>query len=43
MSVVPLLPETAPFSPEQRAWLNGFRYTFYAISYSAIKRTYKPS
>lgn len=24
MSVVPLLPETAPFSPEQRAWLNGF-------------------
>lgn len=21
---VPLLPETAPFSPEQRAWLNGF-------------------
>ena len=24
MSVVPLIPETAPFSPEQRAWLNGF-------------------
>jgi sulfite reductase (NADPH) flavoprotein alpha-component len=24
MSVVPHLPETAPFSPEQRAWLNGF-------------------
>ncbi len=23
-SVVPLIPETAPFSPEQRAWLNGF-------------------
>lgn len=22
--VVPYLPETAPFSPEQRAWLNGF-------------------
>ena len=20
----PLIPETAPFSPEQRAWLNGF-------------------
>ena len=24
MSSVPLIPETAPFSPEQRAWLNGF-------------------
>ncbi|MDF3055981.1 MAG: hypothetical protein K0R17_196, partial [Rariglobus sp.] len=24
MSTVPLIPETAPFSPEQRAWLNGF-------------------
>jgi len=24
MSVVPLIPETAPFSPEQRSWLNGF-------------------
>ncbi|ATC62561.1 sulfite reductase subunit alpha [Nibricoccus aquaticus] len=24
MSSIPLLPETAPFSPEQRAWLNGF-------------------
>ena len=24
MSAVPSLPETAPFSPEQRAWLNGF-------------------
>ena len=22
--MIPLLPETAPFSPEQRAWLNGF-------------------
>ena len=22
--IPPLLPETAPFSPEQRAWLNGF-------------------
>ena len=24
MSVIPLIPETAPFTPEQRAWLNGF-------------------
>lgn len=24
MSTVPVLPETAPFTPEQRAWLNGF-------------------
>jgi sulfite reductase (NADPH) flavoprotein alpha-component len=24
MSPVPLIPDTAPFSPEQRAWLNGF-------------------
>jgi len=24
MSTVPLIPDTAPFSPEQRAWLNGF-------------------
>ncbi len=24
MSVVPLVPDTAPFTPEQRAWLNGF-------------------
>ncbi|HEY1735515.1 MAG TPA: sulfite reductase subunit alpha, partial [Methylovirgula sp.] len=23
-SMIPLLPENAPFSPEQRAWLNGF-------------------
>ncbi|MEJ1157168.1 sulfite reductase subunit alpha [Prosthecomicrobium sp. N25] len=23
-AMVPLIPETAPFSPEQRAWLNGF-------------------
>ncbi len=22
--VIPIIPETAPFSPEQRAWLNGF-------------------
>ena len=21
---VPLIPDTAPFTPEQRAWLNGF-------------------
>ena len=24
MSLVPLIPESAPFSTEQRAWLNGF-------------------
>jgi len=24
MSTVPLIPESAPFTPEQRAWLNGF-------------------
>src|SRR5688572_3842683 len=24
MNPVPLIPDTAPFSPEQRAWLNGF-------------------
>lgn len=24
MSTVPLIPDNAPFSPEQRAWLNGF-------------------
>jgi sulfite reductase (NADPH) flavoprotein alpha-component len=24
MTPVPLIPDTAPFSPEQRAWLNGF-------------------
>lgn len=24
MSTVPLIPDSAPFSPEQRAWLNGF-------------------
>ena len=24
MSTIPLIPESAPFSPEQRAWLNGF-------------------
>lgn len=24
MTAVPLIPESAPFSPEQRAWLNGF-------------------
>ncbi|MBI5772001.1 MAG: sulfite reductase subunit alpha [Verrucomicrobia bacterium] len=24
MSAVPLIPDTAPFTPEQRAWLNGF-------------------
>lgn len=24
MNLVPVLPENAPFSPEQRAWLNGF-------------------
>ena len=24
MSLVPLIPESAPFSAEQRAWLNGF-------------------
>ncbi len=23
-AAIPLIPETAPFSPEQRAWLNGF-------------------
>ena len=23
-SVVPFIPDTAPFSAEQRAWLNGF-------------------
>jgi len=24
MSAIPLIPDTAPFTPEQRAWLNGF-------------------
>src|SRR5665213_3294582 len=24
MKSIPYIPETAPFSPEQRAWLNGF-------------------
>jgi sulfite reductase (NADPH) flavoprotein alpha-component len=24
MQIVPVIPETAPFTPEQRAWLNGF-------------------
>jgi sulfite reductase (NADPH) flavoprotein alpha-component len=24
MSTIPLIPDTAPFTPEQRAWLNGF-------------------
>ncbi|HEY2573031.1 MAG TPA: sulfite reductase subunit alpha, partial [Verrucomicrobiaceae bacterium] len=24
MISVPLIPDTAPFSPEQRSWLNGF-------------------
>ncbi|MEO7413529.1 MAG: sulfite reductase subunit alpha [Opitutaceae bacterium] len=24
MNIVPLIPDSAPFSPEQRAWLNGF-------------------
>lgn len=24
MSAIPVLPDTAPFTPEQRAWLNGF-------------------
>jgi len=24
MNPVPFIPETAPFAPEQRAWLNGF-------------------
>src|SRR4051794_9206041 len=24
MSIVPVIPESAPFSAEQRAWLNGF-------------------
>jgi len=24
MSTVPSIPDTAPFTPEQRAWLNGF-------------------
>ena len=24
MSAIPLIPDSAPFSPEQRAWLNGF-------------------
>ncbi len=24
MNTIPLIPESAPFSPEQRAWLNGF-------------------
>src|SRR5687767_5847446 len=24
MAPVPIIPESAPFSPEQRAWLNGF-------------------
>ncbi len=28
--IVPLLPESAPFSPEQRAWLNGFFAGLYA-------------
>ena len=23
-NAIPLIPDTAPFTPEQRAWLNGF-------------------
>jgi len=29
MSTLPLIPDNAPFSPEQRAWLNGFLAGFY--------------
>jgi len=36
MSVVPLLPETAPFSPEQRAWLNGFFAGLFIVPIAAV-------
>ncbi len=31
-AMIPLLPENAPFSPEQRAWLNGFFAGLFAPS-----------
>ncbi len=36
MSSIPLLPETAPFSPEQRAWLNGFFAGLFSRSGSPV-------
>ena len=32
----PLLPESAPFSPEQRAWLNGFFAGFLGLDGNGI-------
>ena len=34
--IPPLLPESAPFSPEQRAWLNGFFAGFLALDSNGI-------
>ncbi|HWA25935.1 MAG TPA: sulfite reductase subunit alpha [Lacunisphaera sp.] len=36
MSPVPLIPDTAPFSPEQRAWLNGFLAGVFSRSVAGV-------
>ncbi len=42
-NIVPLLPETAPFTPEQRAWLNGFFAGLFSRSNSPSPGAQPPS
>ena len=39
MSTIPLIPDTAPFTPEQRAWLNGFFAGMFSRSATAPSAT----
>jgi sulfite reductase (NADPH) flavoprotein alpha-component len=42
MSTLPLIPDTAPFTPEQRAWLNGFFAGIFSRSSSSQPSTLNP-
>ena len=43
MSTVPYLPDNAPFSQEQRAWLNGFLAGLYSTTPASAAAPVKPS
>jgi sulfite reductase (NADPH) flavoprotein alpha-component len=40
---VPFIPDNAPFSPEQRAWLNGFLAGMYSAARPAVSAEHLPS
>ncbi|HXA22949.1 MAG TPA: sulfite reductase subunit alpha [Acetobacteraceae bacterium] len=42
-AIIPLIPENAPFSPTQRAWLNGFLAGLYGSAATGVSATPAPA